>query len=181
MKRYAFLVRGVNVGGRHKVVMGDFCRELENLGMTNVSSYINSGNFFFNSSLRKEELLVILERFLDKNYPFIKVFSLFTLEDYQNEEASLPKWWEDDFYRKDVLLFTERLDKTEMKKIINSLELKDEILHFGQLGVYWVKYDKSTYSQTAYHKKLLKTPFYPDITIRNARTFSKIGHFLRMK
>ena len=47
----------------------------------------------------------------------------------------------------DVLLFTERLDKTEMKKIINSLELKDEILHFGQLGVYWVKYDKSTYSK----------------------------------
>ena len=35
MKRYAFLVRGVNIGGRHKVVMGDFCRELENLGMTN--------------------------------------------------------------------------------------------------------------------------------------------------
>ena len=95
--------------------------------------------------------------------------------------ASLPKWWEDDFYRKDVLLFTERLDKNEMKKIINSLELKDERLHFGQLGVYWVKYDKSTYSQTAYHKKLLKTPFYPDITIRNARTFSKIGHFLRMQ
>ena len=68
-----------------------------------------------------------------------------------------------------------------MKKIINLIELKDEILYFGQLGVYWGKYDKSTYSQTAYHKKLLKSPFYPYITIRNASTFSKIGHFLRMK
>ena len=140
MKRYAFLVRGINVGGRHKVVMEEFCRELEELGMSHVSSYINSGNLFFDSALMKE-----------------------------------------DFYRKDVLLFTERLDKNEMKKVINSLELKDEILHFGQLGVYWGKYDKTTYSQTTYHKKLLKTPFYPDITIRNARTFSKIGHFLRMK
>ena len=177
MKRYAFLVRGINVGGRHKVVMEEFCRELEELGMSHVSSYINSGNLFFDSTLMKEELLLVLEEFLNKAYPFIKVFSLFTLEDYQNEVAS----WEDDFYRKDVLLFTERLDKNEMKKVINSLELKDEILHFGQLGVYWVKYDKSTYSQTAYHKKLLKTPFYPDITIRNARTFSKIGHFLSMK
>ena len=174
MKRYAFLVRGINVGGRHKVVMEEFCRELEELGMSHVSSYINSGNLFFDSTLMKEELLLVLEEFLNKAYPFIKVFSLFTLEDYQNEVASLPKWWEDDFYRKDVLLFTERLDKNEMKKVINSLELKDEILHFGQL-------DKSTYSQTAYHKKLLKTHFYPDITIRNARTFSKIGHFLRMK
>lgn len=181
MKRYAFLVRGINVGGRHKVVMEEFCRELEKLGMSNVSSHINSGNLFFDSSLMKEELLLVLERFLNKAYPFIKVFSLFTLEDYQNEVASLPKWWEDDFYRKDVLLYTERLDKNEMKKIINSLELKDEILHLGQLGIYWGKYDKSSYSQTAYHKKLLKTPFYPYITIRNARTFSKIGHFLRMK
>ena len=181
MKRYAFLVRGINVGGRHKVVMEEFCHELKELGMSNVSSYINSGNFFFDSSLMKVELLLVLERFLNKTYPFIKVFSLFTLEDYQCEVESLPEWWQDDFYRKDVLLFTERLDKNEMKKVINSLELKDEILHFGQLGVYWGKYDKTTYSQTTYHKKLLKTPFYPDITIRNARTFSKIGHFLSMK
>ena len=36
--------------------------------------------------------------------------------------------------RKDVLLFTERLDKNEMKNVIESLELKDEILHLGQLG-----------------------------------------------
>lgn len=123
MKHYAFLVRGINVGGRHKVVMEEFCRELEELGMSNVSSYINSGNLFFDSSLMKEELLLVLERFLNKAYPFIKVFSLFTLEDYQNEVMFLPKWWEDDFYRKDVLLYTESLDKNEMKKIINSLEL----------------------------------------------------------
>ena len=71
MKRYAFLVRGINVGGRNKVVMEKFCHDLEKLGFKNVSSYINSGNLFFNSSLRKEELLVILERFLDKNYPFL--------------------------------------------------------------------------------------------------------------
>ncbi len=52
--------------------------------------------------------------------------------------ASLPEWWEGDFYRKDVLLFTVK-DLTEMKKIINSLELKDEILHLVNLIVYWVR------------------------------------------
>ena len=82
-------------------------------------------------------------------------------------------------YRKDVLFYTVQLDKDELKRVINSFDLADETLHFGQLGVYWVKYDKSTYSQTAYHKKLLKTHFYPDITIRNARTFSNIGHCLK--
>ena len=71
MKRYAFLVRGINVGGRHKVVMEEFCRELEELGMSHVSSYINSGNLFFDSTLMKEELLLVLEEFLNKAYPFI--------------------------------------------------------------------------------------------------------------
>ena len=84
MKRYAFLVRGINVGGRHKVVMEEFCRELEELGMSHVSSYINSGNLFFDSTLMKAELLLVLERFLNKAYPVIQVFSLFPLSGLAN-------------------------------------------------------------------------------------------------
>ena len=64
-----------------------------------------------------------------------------------------------------------------MRNVIESLELGDEIIHLGQLGIYWGKFDKSSYNQTAYHKKLLKAPFYPLITIRNARTFQKLVSF----
>ena len=74
MKRYAFLVRGINVGGRHKVVMEEFCRELEELGMSHVSSYINSGNLFFDSTLMKEELLLVLEEFLNKDIHLLRYF-----------------------------------------------------------------------------------------------------------
>ena len=130
MKRYAFLVRGINVGGRNKVVMEKFRHDLDKLGFKNVSSYINSGNFFFDSPMMKEELL---------------------------------------------------LDKDQLKRVINSFDLADETLHFGELGIYWGKYDKTSYNQTAYHKTLLKSSFYPYITIRNARTFSNIGHYLKNK
>ena len=181
MKRYAFLVRGINVGGRNKVVMEKFCHGLEKLGFKNVSSYINSGNLFFDSPMIKEELLLVIEEFLNKSYPFITVFSLFTLEEYQNECKSLPKWWENDLYRKDVLFYTVQLDKDELKRVINSFDLADETLHFGELGVYWGKHDKTSYNQTAYHKKLLKSSFYPYITIRNARTFLNIGYYLKNK
>ena len=74
MKRYAFLVRGINVGGRNKVVMEKFCHDLEKLGFKNVSFYINSGNLFFDSPMMKEELLLVIEEFLNKSYPFITVF-----------------------------------------------------------------------------------------------------------
>ena len=84
-------------------------------------------------------------------------------------------------YRKDVLFYTVQLDKDGLKRVINSFDLADETLHFRELGVYWGKHDKTSYNQTVYHKNLLKSSFYSYITIRNARTFSKIGHFLRMK
>ena len=82
MKRCTFLFRGINVGGHNRVVMEKFCHDLEKLGFKNVSSFINSGIFFFDS-LMKEELLLAIEEFLNKSYAFINVFSLFTLEEYQ--------------------------------------------------------------------------------------------------
>ena len=48
--------------------------------------------FFFDSPMMKEELLLAIEEFLNKSYAFINVFSLFTLEEYQNECKYLPKW-----------------------------------------------------------------------------------------
>ncbi|CAD0147596.1 conserved protein of unknown function [Streptococcus thermophilus] len=45
MKRCTFLVRGINVGGRNRVVMEKFCHDLEKLGFKNVFSFINSGIF----------------------------------------------------------------------------------------------------------------------------------------
>lgn len=80
MKRYAFLVRGINVGGRHKVVMEEFCRELEELGMSHVSSYINSGNLFFDSTLMKEELLLVLEEFLIRLIHLLRYFLFLLLK-----------------------------------------------------------------------------------------------------
>ncbi len=42
-------------------------------------------------------------------------------------------------------------------------------------------FSEETYSKTAYHKDLLKMPFYRHITIRNAKTFDKIGQMLKTK
>ena len=44
MTRYALLVRGINVGGKNKVVMAQLRQELTELGLEKVETYINSGN-----------------------------------------------------------------------------------------------------------------------------------------
>ena len=179
MTRYVLLVRGINVGGKNKVVMAELRRELTDLGFDKVESYINSGNIFFTSSASKAQLVENLEVFFEVYYPFIKSFSLLSQEDYEAEVENLPAWWNEDLARKDVLFYTEGLDVEQVITTVESLELKDEVVHFGKLGIFWGKFSEESYSKTAYHKYLLKMPFYRNITIRNAKTFDKIGQMLK--
>ena len=179
MTRYALLVRGINVGGKNKVVMAQLRQELTELGLGKVETYINSGNIFFTSTDPKARLVEELETFFAVNYPFIQSFSLLSQEDYEEELKNLPAWWSEDLARKDVLFYTEGLDVDQVIEKVNSLELEDEVVHFGKLGIFWGKYSEESYYETAYHKYLLKMPFYRQITIRNAKTFDKIGQMIK--
>ena len=181
MTRLALLVRGINVGGKHKVVMAQLRQELTELGLENVETYINSGNIFFDTSIPRTQLVERLQDFFKEHYPFIRYFSLLSQEDYEEECSHLPNWWSQDLARKDILFYTEDLDVDQVIEKVNSLELVDEVLHFGKLGIFWGKLSEASYSKTAYHKHLLKMPFYRQITIRNAKTFDKIGQFLKHK
>ena len=178
MTRYALLVRGINVGGKNKVVMAQLRQELTELGLEKVETYINSGNIFFTSTDSKARLVEKLETFFEVHYPFIQSFSLLSQEDYEEELKNLPDWWTKDLARKDVLFYTEGLDVDQVIEKVNSLELEDEVVHFGRLGIFWGKYSEESYYETAYHKHLIKMPFYRQITIRNANTFDKIGQMI---
>ena len=179
MTRLALLVRGINVGGKHKVVMAQLRQELTELGLENVETYINSGNIFFDTSMPRTQLVERLQDFFKEHYPFIQHFSLLSQEDYEEELRTLPEWWFQEMARKDVLFYTEDLDRESVEEKLLTLKLGDEVLHFGKLGIFWGKFSEETYSKTAYHKYLLKMPFYRNITIRNAKTFDKIGQFLK--
>jgi uncharacterized protein (DUF1697 family) len=47
MPRYVALLRGINVGGHNKVAMADLRQIAADLGYTDVSTYIQSGNLLF--------------------------------------------------------------------------------------------------------------------------------------
>ena len=159
--------------------MAQLRQELTELGLENVETYINSGNIFFNSIVPRTKLIEKLQAFFERRYPFIQSFSLLSQEDYEEELKNLPDWWTKDLARKDVLFYTEGLDVAQVIETVESLELKDEVVYFGRLGIFWGKYSEESYYETAYHKYLLKMPFYRNITIRNAKTFDKIGQMLK--
>ena len=181
MIRYALLVRGINVGGKNKVVMAQLRQELTELRLENVETYINSGNIFFDTNIARIQLVEDLKGFFEEHYPFVRSFSLFSNEDYEEELRNLPDWWSHEMARKDVLFYTEGLDRESLEEKLLALKLGDEVLHFGKSAVFWGKFSEDSYAKTAYHKHLMKMPFYRNITIRNANTFDKIGQFLKHK
>ena len=176
--RYAVLLRGINVGGNNKVVMSELRELVRQLGYEQVETYINSGNLFFDSSEDYQQIHDNISQLFAKHYPFVRSFSLFNKADYEADLANLPTWWDENLARKDVLFYTDQVDQADAQRRIEALPLGDEVVHFGQLGVYWGKYEEKEYLKTAYHKHLLKEPFYKLVTIRNGKTFVKLGDYL---
>ncbi|HFI0043161.1 TPA: DUF1697 domain-containing protein [Streptococcus suis] len=176
--RYVLLLRGINVGGRNKVVMAELRQAVADLGCVNVETYINSGNLFFDTEKELEEIVADFRDFFASHYPFVEAFSLLSARDYATEVAQLPALWGDEMARKDVLFFTARVDKVGLMKYVNSLELGDEVFQITDRAIYWGKYSESSYLQTAYHKQLAKSPFYKQVTIRNGNTFSALSNYL---
>ena len=54
---YISLLRGINVGGHHRVPMAELSQEMTKLGFENVKTLLNSGNVIFHTSLHREDKL----------------------------------------------------------------------------------------------------------------------------
>ncbi|MGB7392865.1 MAG: DUF1697 domain-containing protein [Pricia sp.] len=55
MKKYVGFLRGINVGGHHKVPMAELRSELEKMDFKNVATILNSGNILFEATGNKLE------------------------------------------------------------------------------------------------------------------------------
>lgn len=56
-ERYIAFLRGINVGGHHKVPMADLCKALEKMDCKNVITLLNSGNVIFETVTDDIEIL----------------------------------------------------------------------------------------------------------------------------
>ena len=175
--KYVLLLRGINVGGRNKVSMADLKDAITGLGYENVITYINSGNIIFNCT---ENIGVVNDKISQilKSYPFKINKVILTKQEYIEELKNLPSWWNNDFYRKDVLFYSEDIDFSSIKERINNMPLNEENVYFGKRAIFWGKFNEKNYLKTAYHKYLIKESFYKAVTIRNGRTFMKIAELL---
>ena len=179
--RYILFLRGINVGGKNQVSMSALKEALFLEGFENPESYINSGNLFFSSAESREACILKIRKVLDRYYDFSIPFALLTKEEYLEEQAELPDWWEEGLARRDVLFYSCGMDKSGILHFIEKSTFYNEKVYVGKRAVFWGKMDEAEYLKTTYHKKLMKQDFYKQITIRNGNTFDKIAEMLRSR
>lgn len=68
MNTYVVLLRGINVGGKNKVSMAELKHYLEELGFSDVSTYIASGNVIVRSEKSADEIKSQIEQMLPKAF-----------------------------------------------------------------------------------------------------------------
>ena len=177
---YVALLRGINVGGKNKVVMSELREQIAAEGFGHVRTYINSGNLIFEAEDRRpsEDVAQAVEQLLELRYDFPIRLALLTAQDYLAQLKELPDWWHGEVARRDALFYTRGLDRDHVRERIEAMELGDEAVHFGEHAVFWGKFDEKSFLKTAYHKRLLREDFYRQVTIRSGSTVEKIAAML---
>ena len=90
---YVALLRGINVGGKNKVVMSELREQVAGVGYANVRTYINSGNLLFEADAPREDVAQRIENLLAYRYDFPIRLALLTAQDYLAQLDELPDWW----------------------------------------------------------------------------------------
>ncbi|CAG9985582.1 unnamed protein product [Clonostachys byssicola] len=68
MTTYVALLRGINVGGRRKVLMADLRELLSSLELDNVRTYLQSGNAVFTASEPLEEVHTCVDKAISERF-----------------------------------------------------------------------------------------------------------------
>lgn len=177
---YVALLRGINVGGKNKVVMSELREQIAAEGFGHVRTYINSGNLLFEAEgdAPRENVAQAVEDLLARHYDFPIRLALLTAQDYLAQLDKLPDWWHGEVARRDALFYTRGLDRDHVRERIEAMELGDEAVYFGEHAIFWGKFDEKSFLKTAYHKRLLREDFYRQVTIRSGSTVEKIAAML---
>jgi uncharacterized protein (DUF1697 family) len=172
-KTYLAFLRGVNVGGKAKLKMADLVLALTEQGLTNVRTYIQSGNILFTSATPKGELVELIKQTIHANFDLSVEVALFTDTQWRAVVAAAPDWWgKDDSWKHNILIMIEPFDMTKTVAAIGMLKPDIEAVEPGN-GVLYQSMSKELYGRTT-TGKLAASAIYKQMTIRNYNTATKL-------
>lgn len=170
---YAALLRGINVGGNHKVDMKRLKAAVEAAGMQSVRTYINSGNVLFeHDESDNNRLAALLEGAIEQAFGFPVAVLVKSEEELRQIVAAVPDEWRNDMTMKcDVVFLWKGLMADEVSAALNAREGIDEMRTAPGAIIWKVDREHATKSGLV---KIVGTPLYRQVTVRNINTTRKL-------
>ncbi len=172
-ERWVALLRGINVGGKNLIAMRDLKTCFELLGFDDVQTYIQSGNVLFATRRRsRSRLLSDLKKALSERFAYNARIALFSHDDFCRELKRAHAAWGVDPESRHNAMFL--LDQTTVDEIQSELPAATgwERVTLGSRVIFWSAENKSLHKTAM--MKLVGSPVYQQMTVRNANTTRRL-------
>lgn len=165
---YIALLRGINVGGNHKVEMKKLKGYFESLGYTDVSTYINSGNILFSTTKNKPTVQKEIDNILKKNFAFIIPTLIKTQSEISKIANAIPKSWLNDKKQRTDIAYL--FPDADSKAILTELPMNKDFIEvlYVKGAIIW-NIDRQNLNKSRLNK-LIGHRLYKSMTIRNINT-----------
>ena len=176
MGEYIAFLRGINISGKNKIVMSELKTEFEQVGFSDVSTYLNSGNVVFASeSASITEIKSVIEAMINDTFSLDIPVHVVSKEHLVDILDNAPSWWgtgNKEIY--DNLIFVITEDTTD--EICNMLGRPSDGLELVQVYkdvIFWT-FDRKAYQKCNWWKKTAGAGIAEKLTIRTANTVKKL-------
>jgi len=178
VSRYVALLRGINVGGNNLIRMPALKSCFEAQGFADVATYIQSGNVLFTARRAGPRALTrSIEEALSQTFAYQSRVVVRSLEQMQAIVGGAPKEFgaRPAVYRYDVVFLKEPLTANEAMKSVTAKPGVDRVFP-GEGVLYFSRLTrKAAQSQLS---RVITTPAYQQMTIRNWNTTSKLAKLM---
>jgi uncharacterized protein (DUF1697 family) len=171
--QYVALLRGINVGGNNILDMRALKSVFEAAGMESVRTYINSGNVIFSSEVDDPGPLArTIQDAIAGHFGFEVPVLLRDHDQLAAMVSAMPAHWVNDQTMKCDVMFL--WDEVDSPTVLEQLNFNDELedVRYESGAVIWcIDRDYVTKSGMI---KLIGSPLYKKMTIRNCNTARKL-------
>ena len=177
---YVALLRGINVGGNNRVEMPRLAKTFEQLGFKNVKTYINSGNVIFESEVQQaSKLSASIEKAIEQEFGFVVSVIVRDKNNISKVVEALPINWANNTDMKcDVMFLWDEFDTEDtLKQPSIRAELEDVSYVSG--AIIW-RIERINVNRSGL-PKIIGTPLYKKVTIRNCNTVRKLYALMNEK
>lgn len=177
MAIYVVLLKGINVGGNHKIKMADLKQQLHNTNvLSNVQTYIQSGNIVLSSDLSCSDVEHIVEETIQNHYGFHIATKAFTQDEWLSASEDHPYFNEATDIKMLHLTFLYKIpDSTSLKDV---LTFKPDNEHCSVIDTKLYLYYPDGFGRSKFNSALIERKLKCNTTSRNWRTVQKLRSML---